>query len=245
MDYTMHPFFHRIHEAFHHHHHLHHRHASRRDGGFAGFGSRGGPSFPGDAFHGGGLGRGRKLGSAGLQLLLLALLAEKPSHGYELIKALDERSNGYYSPSPGMVYPALTYLEEIGHASVETQGTKKLYSITEAGLTHLESQRAAVDALLEQLAWIGKRMDDVRRAMSGAEAPDASADFDSPHAFPGHGRGRPEAGTPEVRQARRNLKSALIEKAGATVAEQRRIAQILDRAAAEIRSGSTAAPDEA
>lgn len=240
----MHPFFDHVRNAIHHHHRHHHHHAGQHGGshGFGfGFGSAHG--FPGDLLRGGGgLGRGRKLGSADLQLLLLALLAEKPSHGYELIKALDERSNGYYAPSPGMVYPALTYLEEIGHASVEAQGAKKLYQITEAGLTHLEGQRAKVDSLLEQLAWIGQRMDEVRRAMAGGaggdEAEDAG-DFDSPHAFPGRGRGRSAAGTPEVRQARRNLKSALIEKTGATVAEQRRIAEILDRAAAEIRGEGT------
>jgi hypothetical protein len=62
---------------------------------------------------------GRKLGGDDLQLLILALLAEKPAHGYEIIKALSERSGGFYSPSPGMVYPALTYLEEIDYASVE------------------------------------------------------------------------------------------------------------------------------
>jgi DNA-binding PadR family transcriptional regulator len=226
----MHPLFHRFHEAFHRHPH----HAARRGHhGFAGFG--GWHGFPGDPRSTGfdGLHRGRKLGSADLQLLLLALLAERPSHGYELIKALDERSNGYYSPSPGMVYPALTYLEEIGHASVEAQGAKKLYSITETGLTHLEGERANVDSLLEQLAYIGKRMADMRRAMDGSDAGDDGGDFDSPQAF--GGRGRHAAGAPEVRAARRSLKSALIEKSGATVAEQRRIAEILERAAAEIR----------
>ena len=64
-------------------------------------------------------GMGRKLASVDLQLLILGLLAEKPRHGYEIIKALDERSKGFYVPSPGMVYPALTYLEEIGHATVD------------------------------------------------------------------------------------------------------------------------------
>ena len=232
----MHPFFDRVHDAFHRHHHQHaSRHGPR---GFAGFGGRHG--FPGDPRGAGfdGLNRGRKLGSADLQLLLLALLAERPSHGYELIKALDERSNGYYAPSPGMVYPALTYLEEIGHASVEVQGARKLYSITNVGLTHLEGQRANVDALLEQLAYIGKRMDEMRRAMGGQGAADDAADFDSPQAFGGRGR-RPE-GEPEVRAARRSLKSALIEKSGATVTEQRRIAQILERAAAEIRGDDAA-----
>lgn len=195
---------------------------------------RGGFGFGGQhrhrGLHGG---RTRRVFDQGdLRYVLLQLIADKPSHGYELIKALDERSNGYYVPSPGMVYPALTYLEEIGHASVEVEGTKKRYTISEAGLDHLEKNRAAVDALLEQLAWIGKRMNDVREAMHGA--PPSDGDFDDPSSF--RGRGRHAAGTPEVRQARRNLKSALIEKSGATLAEQKRIAAILERAAAEIRA---------
>ena len=240
----MHSFFHTIHDAFHRHHHdHHHRHGMHRGHrGFAGFGGRHG--FPGDPSHSGmdGLQRGRKLGAGDLQLLLLALLAERSSHGYELIQLLDERSKGYYSPSPGMVYPALTYLEEIGYASVESQGTKKLYSVTVAGLSHLEERRADVDALLEQLAWIGARMEHMKQAMSGAGMPDDAGDFDSPQAFRGRGRGRHAEGTPEVRAARRSLKSALIEKSGATVDEQKRIATILERAAAEIRGeGGSAA----
>src|SRR5208282_842328 len=92
-------------------------HGGRGFGGFvAGF--TGGRGLGGGSFR-----TGRKLSSADLQLIILALLAEKPSHGYELIKSLEERSSGFYSPSPGMVYPALSYLEEIGHASVEPEGT--------------------------------------------------------------------------------------------------------------------------
>jgi DNA-binding PadR family transcriptional regulator len=232
----MHPLFHRFHEAFHHHHHHHMaRHGHR---GFSGFGGRhgvfGGPSGPGFD----GLGRGRKLGSADLQLLLLALLSERPSHGYELIKALEERSNGYYVPSPGMVYPALTYLEEIGHARVEAQGAKKLYSITDTGRAHLDGQRGAVDSLLEQLAVIGRRMDEVRRAMGEAAG---AEDFDMASGLGGRGRGRGrgDAGGPEVHAARHDLRSALVDKAGAGPEEQRRIADILERAASEIRGTGT------
>src|SRR3984885_3967400 len=107
-------------------------------GGFFGFGHHFGEGFGPRGAGRGGFGPGRKLGSAHLQLLLLALLAEKPSHGYELIKAVEERSSGYYSPSPGMVYPALTYLEEIGYASVALEGTRKLYTITDEGRAYLD-----------------------------------------------------------------------------------------------------------
>ena len=91
--------------------------------GFKGF--RAGWSGTGGLGHGH-FRTGRKLGSDDLQLVILALLADKPSHGYELIKMLEERSSGFYAPSPGMVYPALTYLEEIGYATVAAEGVKKL-----------------------------------------------------------------------------------------------------------------------
>jgi len=77
-------------------------------------------------------GMGRKLASVDLQLIILGLLADKPHHGYEIIKALDERSKGSMSPAR-MVYPALTFLEEIGHATIEADGNRKRYHITEAG----------------------------------------------------------------------------------------------------------------
>jgi DNA-binding PadR family transcriptional regulator len=167
----------------------------------------------------GGFRTGRKFGSADLQLLLLALLTEKPSHGYELIKSLEERSGGFYAPSPGMVYPALTYLEEIGHATVEPEGTKKLYHITEAGRAHLEQNRAQVDAIMTELARIGSKMDHVRKIFIGeAEADD---DFDP-------------RGSDDFHMARRALRGALRGKRGSPPAEVKRIADILRRAAAEI-----------
>src|SRR3984957_8735667 len=152
-------------------HHPGHGHFAGRHGGphggFFGFGHHFGEGFGprGGGGGRGGLGPGRKLGSSDLQLLLLALLAEKPSHGYELIKALEERSTGYYSPSPGMVYPALTYLEEIGYASVAAEGTRKLYSATDAGRKHLADNRTALETLLAQLQQIGRRMQKFRRAL--------------------------------------------------------------------------------
>ena len=210
------------------------RHFGRHLRGFRGFGFGPGPLFGGDAGRGG-VGAGRKLGSSDLQLLILSLLAEKPSHGYEVIKALEERSNGYYSPSPGMVYPALTYLEEIGHATVETEGSRKRYSITADGIAHLEAHRSAVDTLVEQLAWIGQRMERVREAFTTAADADGSEDFDEPRRRSGTGRDRAHDFVMEIRQGRRNLKSALIAKFGASADEQKRVAEILERAAREIR----------
>src|ERR1700694_6113523 len=144
--------------------------ARRAHGGhFGGFGAPFG--------HGGGLGGrgffgGRKLGSGELQLVILALLEERPRHGYEIIKALEETSKGFYAPSPGMVYPALTYLEEVGYATVEAEGSKKLYRITDAGLARLNEDRALAEAVLAQLARIGGKMDRVRQAFAGDEEGD-------------------------------------------------------------------------
>ena len=217
----------RLHDALHrHHHHSHHaaRHGHR---GFAGCHSW--PGFSRGSRDDGidSLNRGRKLGSADLQLLLLALLAERPSHGYELIKALDERSNGYYAPSPGMVYPALTYLEEIGYATVEADGSRKLYHITASGQAHLDENRSMVDSMFAQFDRVGEKMERMRRAFSGDEAAGAHPDDSS----------SVRRGSKELLLARHELKAALAT-AAQSPEEEERIAEVLRRAAAEIRSKS-------
>ena len=89
----------------------------------------------------------RVLGHGGLRLVLLRLIAEKPRHGYELIKAIEEQVRGAYSPSSGVVYPTLTLLEEMGWVSVSaTDGARKLHTITDAGREFLYSQRDEADA---------------------------------------------------------------------------------------------------
>ena len=184
-----------------------------------GFGHFGGGFFGGPGFGGGGFRTGRKLASGELQLVLLALLAERPSHGYELIKALEERSGGFYVPSPGMVYPALTWLEEVGYASVTADGAKKLYTITAAGREYLDENRETADTMLAQLERIGQKMGRVREIFAGHE------DDEDPRG----GIWR------DAWLARRELKAALREKRHAGVKEIKRIAEILRRAAAEIR----------
>ncbi len=100
-------------------------------------------------------GPGRLFASGDLRFLLLALIAEKPSHGYELIKAIEEKLGGAYSPSPGIIYPMLTLLEESGLATVTSEGTRKLYAITEEGRQTLEENRGAVDAILGRMSAVG------------------------------------------------------------------------------------------
>ena len=203
-----------------HHHFFHQRfhHFMARHAGHHGFGHFGRGFMEGGGMGGRGFGMGRKLASADLQLLILKLLEEKSRHGYEVIKELEERSKGFYVPSPGMVYPALTYLEELEHATVAASGTRKLYSITPSGQAHLEANRTRAEDLFKQFDRVGERMDQVRRVM------------DAEHGEQSDGR----FGSKELHRARRDLKQALIDKIGSSKEEQQRIALILQRAAAEI-----------
>jgi DNA-binding PadR family transcriptional regulator len=187
-------------------------HAVGRHGGHRRFGRGGGGFFGGS---GGGDLPSRRLGATDLQLLILALLEKQPSHGYELIKTIEERSGGFYSPSPGVIYPALTYLEDVGHAQAEPDGTRKLYRITPQGRTHLETHRDTAEAILNAFKRIGGRMDDVREAFAGIDDGD-------------------EAASDELHRARHKLKHALRRKQGCNATEARRIARILKRATAEI-----------
>ena len=135
---------------FHHHHH-----GTGFRGGWGRHGRPDASDFEG-RFGGGRERRPRMFDQGDLRLLLLSLIAERPSHGYELIRAIEEKLGGAYSPSPGVVYPTLTLLEELGYATVEAQeGGRKLYSITEAG-------RAYLAEAAEDMDRVRRRMDDVR-----------------------------------------------------------------------------------
>ncbi len=92
-------------------------------------------------------GRRRLFDYGDLRFVLLRMIADKPSHGYDLIKALEERMGGGYSPSPGVIYPTLTMLEEQGFADVTAEGGKKHYSATAEGRAHLVANQATVDAI--------------------------------------------------------------------------------------------------
>ena len=106
----------------------------------------------GEGRHDGRGGRGRRLFDHGeLRLVLLRLMEEKPRHGYEIIKAIEDRAGGAYSPSPGVVYPTLTMLEEIGHTVVTEEAGKKRYALTEDGLAFLHGNRRGADAAMARM----------------------------------------------------------------------------------------------
>jgi DNA-binding PadR family transcriptional regulator len=183
-----------------------------------------------DGLGGHGFRASRVVSAADLQLLILVLLEERPRHGYEIIKALEEHTSGFYAPSPGVIYPALTYLEEIGHASVAAEGSKKLYSLTLAGREYLHEHRVQADTMMAQLAKIGERIARAKQFFSRG----GSAEDEDVYYGPRGGR-RDEDPTSSLKAARRYIRAALYEKDDASPEEQRRIIDILVRAAKDIR----------
>jgi DNA-binding PadR family transcriptional regulator len=117
-------------------------------------------------FHGRGFGprhtrrASRVFEQGDLRYVILRLISEQPRHGYEIIKAIEEKVGGAYSPSPGVIYPTLTLLEELGYVSVEAaEGGKKLYRITEAGQAALDEKKVVVDAIFGRMADLQERFE--------------------------------------------------------------------------------------
>ncbi|MCP9233784.1 PadR family transcriptional regulator [Mesorhizobium sp. LMG 17147] len=188
-----------------------------RGGGFGpfGHGMRGGRGGPGDMFR-----AGRMLADGDLKLITLSLLAEAPRHGYDIIKALEERTSGFYSPSPGVVYPTLTFLEEAGYAVSAADGNKKVFSITEAGQAHLNENREMIDHVLEHLERFGRKMAKARDWFGWNDDGDGGR----------RGRGRSEK-RDEFRAVRHRLRAALGEIVDAPEAKQVEAISILEAAA--------------
>ncbi len=131
------------------HHHTHHHPFGR---GFRGGAERGERGSRG----------GRMFDQGDLRWVVLQLVAEQPRHGYEIIKEIEDRMGGGYSPSPGVIYPTLTLLEELGLLTVAaSEGGRKLHSITKEGLAQLEAHKATVEDLFQ-------RMHKVRERSAGA-----------------------------------------------------------------------------
>jgi DNA-binding PadR family transcriptional regulator len=136
--------FKRLHEQYHDHH-------AGCPGGSRRFArhehERGGPA--------GRFGRGGRLARflehGDLRLLVLHLISEKPRHGYEIIKAIEDLAGGAYAPSPGVIYPTLTMLEELGQVESTAEGTRKSFAITPAGSELLAANQPMVDALLGKI----------------------------------------------------------------------------------------------
>ena len=201
--------------------HFNGRGHGRRHGFRGGWGAFGGGR--------GGFRAARMLASGDLQLVILSLLQEKPRHGYEIIKALEEKSSGFYTPSPGVVYPALTYLEEAEFAISEMDGNKKRYQITDTGKEHLAKNKALSDEILQQLTLVGMKMAKMKKHFTEEEVEAEFADKSSR-------KGGEWANLKmEFRTLKHELRAALFEKIDATEEEKERILGILKNAIKEIR----------
>ena len=121
----------------------------------------------GDGREGGGRHGGRRkrmFESGELRLVMLELIAREPRHGYDIIRALEEMTGGSYAPSPGTVYPTLTYLEEMDLIEeIGDETSKRLFCITKAGKAYLKERREEVDRVMARLERTGARQDRVRR----------------------------------------------------------------------------------
>ncbi len=104
----------------------------------------------------GGGGKGRMFDGGELRLVLLKLIEDGPRHGYDLIRAVEEMTGGVYAPSPGVVYPTLTMLADMELiAEQESEGTRKLFEITQAGREHLAEREEDVEGLMARLNGVG------------------------------------------------------------------------------------------
>jgi DNA-binding PadR family transcriptional regulator len=90
------------------------------------------------------------MGRGDFKYLLLDALKDRPMHGYEIMKVMNDKYGGFYTPSPGLVYPTLQMLEDLGHVTSKTENGKKIYSITEEGVKFLTESKPALEAVLQR-----------------------------------------------------------------------------------------------
>jgi DNA-binding PadR family transcriptional regulator len=117
-----------------------------------GFGGQG----RGDFDRGFGEARGRLFDAGDVRLVVLRLLSDKPSYGYQLIKTMEQSLSGGYTPSAGVIYPSLTLLEEEGLATATAENNKKVYSLTPEGFAYLEANKEQIGRLFERLEKAGR-----------------------------------------------------------------------------------------
>lgn len=165
--------------------------------------------------------RGRKFTGEDLQTMVLSLLRERPAHGYELIQDIAARTREYYRPSPGMLYPALAHLTDMGLLDVALEGNRKRYALSDAGRAKLAEDAERAEWLFARMAHVARKMERVQRALGA----DPNVDDD-------------QGWLDEFVEARRALKRALLRKDDADHPEQRRIAAILREAVARIAESS-------
>jgi DNA-binding PadR family transcriptional regulator len=167
--------------------------------------------------------KGMLLDSSELQLVTLHLLSQHPSHGYEIIKSVGKLTSGVYAPSPGMVYPALTHIEKIGHAVPEMDGEKKRFRITAEGSAFLDANQVRLHEVLGRIDFIGRKMSFMQMHMAQDQMADESW-------------GSTDEENAAFYRLRHEFKSALFEKLNASPAAKSRVMEIIKEAIDRIRS---------
>lgn len=157
---------------------------------------------------------GRLLGHGELRFVLLYLLNEKPRHGYDLIKALEELSSGVYAPSSGVIYPTLNSLEEASLALASLDDNKKLYTITKSGKELLSEHEEEVDVIIFRMKKMGQKISKLRKMI---DMPDENEKRSS------------------IRRSMHEFKSELFYFVDATPETKQKIVDIIDKMTAELK----------
>ena len=219
--------------------HQWHRFEAMARRGWGWGGPRSGPGGPGGP--GGDWGNfgdsfriGRMMASGDLRLIALYFIEQQPRHGYDLIKAIEEKTGGIYVPSPGVIYPALTFLEEANYVTSTAEANKRLYTITDEGRAHLNDNRQGVETTLDYLGKIGEKAQHLRDRWEEAERRFRDAGTPPDRDMDGV--------IPDINDARRELKEAIKSARKSDPETQKRVAQILARAAEEVRRETRSGP---
>ncbi|HRK87459.1 MAG TPA: PadR family transcriptional regulator [Alcaligenes faecalis] len=170
-------------------------------------------------------GQGRKYTAKAMQLMLMSMLQEGQSHGYQLIRRFAQLSCNTYVPSAGTVYPALSFCTAQGWVHVQTQGRRKLYSLTDQGLVYLQGQQDTCAYLLQSLAYRARKLVWMRQRLA------ESGNTDQIRAA------QEQTGwLPEFVHIRHAIRHALFEQSTAGPERQRQVVDILEQALAQIRN---------
>jgi DNA-binding PadR family transcriptional regulator len=196
------PLFHFLHAPLHHSGHGHANHHSRH-GGHEGEDHRA---------------MKRLLAHGDLRIVVLRLIEEQPRHGYELIKLIESMSSGQYSPSPGVIYPTLTYLEEAGLVATTVQNDKKQYAVTQEGIAHLDQTRVQANSILRRLEEMGAKLATARAQAEGQDGDQFRSEF------------------AELRHVFHALGKELKASSSKEEVTRQQIVEILQRALAEIQN---------
>lgn len=171
------------------------------------------------------MGQGRKYSALAMRLMLMVLLKDGSTYGYQLIRRFAQISQNSYVPSAGAVYPALAYCATQGWVLIEEEGRRKMYSLTEEGRRYLESQQEKCDYLLQSLTYRGRKLVWIRQMLAEHNSDD---DLRAAQEQTGW--------LPEFVQIRHSLKQAMFEQSTASLKRQAEVVAILQKAIDQIQN---------